>query len=58
MFVHVPRHVQSNFICGRSEAMLLVVNLVTSPIDTDCGWSAPMVGFYTQAEGFLIKKIK
>ena len=52
MFVHVPRHVQNNFIWGRSEAMLLVVNLVTSPIGTDCGWSAPVVGFYTQAEGF------
>ena len=56
MFVHVLRHVQSKFIWGRSEAMLLVVNLVTSPIGTDCGWFAPVVGFYTQAEGFLIKK--
>ena len=37
--------------------MLLVVNIVTSPIGTDCGWSAPMVGLYRQVEGFL-KRIK
>ena len=36
-------HVQSNFFWGGSEAMLLVVNIVTSPIGTDCGWSAPVV---------------
>ena len=26
--------------------MLLVVNIVTSPFGTDCGWSAPVVGLY------------
>ena len=36
--------------------MLLVVNIVTSPIGTDCGWSAPVVGLYRQAEGFLKRK--
>ena len=36
--------------------MLLVVNIVTSPIGTDCGWSAPVVGLYKQAEGFLKRK--
>ena len=41
-----------------SEAMLLVVNIVTSPIGTDCGWSAPVVGLYTQAESLLEKKKK
>ena len=38
--------------------MLLVVNIVSSPIGTDCGWSAPVVGLSTQAEGFLKKKKK
>ena len=38
--------------------MLLVVNIVTSPIGTDCGWSAPVVGLYTQAESFLEEKKK
>ena len=32
--------------------VLLVVNIVTSPISTDCGWSAPVVGLYRQAEGY------
>ena len=36
--------------------MLLVVNIFTSPISTDCGWSAPVVGLYTQAESFLEDK--
>ena len=31
--------------------------IVTSPIGTDCGWSAPVVGLYRQVEGFL-KRIK
>ena len=38
------------------EAMLLVVNIVTCPIGTDCGESAPVVGVYRQprlAEGVL-----
>ena len=38
------------------EAMLLVVNIVTCPIGTDCGGSAPVVGVYRQprlAEGVL-----
>ena len=38
------------------EAMLLVVNMVTCPISTDCGGSAPVVGVYRQprlAEGVL-----
>ena len=38
--------------------MLLVVNIFTSPIGTDCGWSAPVVGLYTQAESFLEEKKK
>ena len=36
--------------------MLLVVNIVTCPIGTDCGGSAPVVGVYRQpclAEGVL-----
>ena len=28
--------------------MLLVVNIVTCPIGTDCGGSAPVVGVYRQ----------
>ena len=38
------------------EAMLLVVNILTCPIGTDCGGSAPLVGVYRQprlAEGVL-----
>ena len=38
------------------EAMLLVVNMVTCPIGTDCGGSAPVVGVFRQprlAEGVL-----
>ena len=42
----IPRHVQSNFIWGGHEAILLVVNIVTSPIGTDCGGTAPVVGLY------------
>ena len=38
--------------------MLFVANIVTSPIGTDCGWSAPVVGLSTQAEGYLKKKKK
>ena len=38
--------------------MLLVVNIVTSPIVTDCGWTALVVGLYRQAEGFLKRIIK
>ena len=55
--VHVPtcRHVQSNFIWGGHEAILLVVNIVTSPIGTDCGWSAPVVGIYRQGKGLFEK---
>ena len=37
--------------------MLLVVNIVTCPIGTDCGRSAPVVGLYRQprlAEGVLL----
>ena len=56
--VHVDlnycRHVHVHaFWC---EAMLLVVNIVTCPIGTDCGGSAPVVGVYRQprlAEGVL-----
>ena len=59
MFVHVPTcrhvHVQSNFIWGGHEAILLVVNIVTSPIGTDCGWSAPVVGVYRQGIGLFEK---
>ena len=58
MFVHVPRHVQSYFIWGEVKPMLLVVNIFTSPIGTDCGWSAPVVGLYTQAESFLEEEKK
>ena len=53
MFVHVQRHVQSKFILGGHEAILLVVNIVTSPISTDCGWSAPVVGLYRQGRGLF-----
>ena len=51
MFVHV----QSNFIWGGHEAILLVVNIVTSPIGTDCGWSAPVVVLYRQGIGLFVK---
>ena len=49
--VHVDMYMFCAFWC---EAMLLVVNIVTCPIGTDCGGSAPVVGVYRQprlAEG-------
>ena len=51
MYMYVYR---VNFIW--CEAMLLVVNILTCPIGTDCGGSAPVVGVYRQprlAEGVL-----
>ena len=32
-----------------------MVNIVTSPIGTDCGWSAPVVGVYRQGIGLFEK---
>ena len=52
VFVHIGL---TEAVILSGEAKLLVVNIVTSPIRTDCGWTAPVVGFCTQAEGFLIK---
>ena len=56
MFVHVPRHVQSYFIWGGSEAHAVSGEYSYQPYRTDCGWSAPVVGLYRQAEGFLKRK--
>ena len=58
--MHVPRHVHvlSNFIWGETEAMLLVVNIVTCPIGTDCGGSAPVVCLYMYKLTPLKKKKK
>ena len=35
-----------------------MVNIVTSPIGTDCGWSAPVVGLYRQGIGLFEKQKK
>ena len=53
-YVHVLCMYRVNFIWCK--AMLLVVNILTCPIGTDCGGSAPVVGVYRQprlAEGVL-----
>ena len=46
---HVLVHVQSKFYLVW---MHLVVNIVTCPIGTDCGGSAPVVGLYGQQRAF------
>ena len=57
----MPTFVSSHILCLRSVDMymyiylvwmLLVVNIVTCPIGTDCGGSAPVVGLYRQQRAF------
>ena len=35
-------------LSGMEGSQLLVVNIVTCPIGTDCGWPAPVVGSFIQ----------
>ena len=45
-------------LSGMEGSQLLVVNIVTCPIGTDCGWSAPWLKalYLKQAQDFRMKK--